>query len=88
MRQPRLTDAPVPVLAGARRSALALVLLLGLLLAAALAALPFAMTSTTPAGLAVYTAAALLVLDRLPIYHPHARFGLGNGITLARAAAV
>ena len=61
-------------------------LLLGLLLAAALAALPFAMPSTTPAGLAVYTAAALLVLDRLPIYHPHPRFGLGNGITLARAA--
>ena len=61
-------------------------LLLGLLLAAALAALPFAMPSTTPAGLAAYTAAALLVLDRLPIYHPHPRFGLGNGITLARAA--
>ena len=81
-----MTDAPVPVLSGARRGALAPVLLIGLLLAAALAALPFAMGSTTPLGLAVYATAAAVALDRLPIHHPHARFGLGNGVTLARAA--
>ncbi len=80
-----LAESPRPASAGMRR-VLALVLVLGGALAATLAALPFAMSATAAAGLALYAVAGLVVLDRLPVHHPHPRFGLGNGVTLARAA--
>ena len=61
-------------------------MILGAAVAAALVALPFSSTAAAPAGLLAYAAVAAVVLDRLPLHHPHPRFGLGNVITLLRAA--
>lgn len=64
----------------------------GALLAITALTLPLAFASLQlrpPAGCLALTAWAgvgALVLDRVPVAHPHARFGLANTITLARAA--
>ena len=50
-----------------------------------LAVLPFEGRAPRPAGLALFVLIAVVVIDRLPPHHPHARFGFGNGLTLVRA---
>ncbi len=70
---------------GALRGAAAGFALVAVAAAAALAALPFAGTLAPVAGLSALAAAGAFVFDRLPATHGHPRFGLGNGITLARA---
>ncbi|MFO1144615.1 MAG: CDP-alcohol phosphatidyltransferase family protein [Amaricoccus sp.] len=82
-----MTEAASPAqVIAARRSALPPILFLGAAVAAVLVALPFSSTATAPAGLLAYGAVAAVVFDRLPLHHPHPRFGLGNVITLLRAA--
>ena len=82
-----MTEAASPSqAAAARRAALPPIVILGAAVAAALVALPFSSTAAAPAGLLAYAAVAAVVLDRLPLHHPHPRFGLGNVITLLRAA--
>jgi phosphatidylglycerophosphate synthase len=75
-----------PVLAGPRRGAAAGSALVGLGLAAVLLALPFHRAVPVWAGLATFAATAAIVLDRVAIHHPFSRFGVGNTITLLRAA--
>ena len=63
---------------------------LGLVLTAAgtvavLVALPFDGRAAPAAGLLLLAAVGIVVLDRLAAFHPHARFGPGNAVTLARA---
>lgn len=74
-----------PTLAGARRGAAAGSALVGLGLLALLLALPFDGALPVWAGFLAFAATAAVALDRVALRHPHARFGLGNGITLARA---
>ena len=50
-----------------------------------LAALPFRGSLPPLVGMAVLALAGALVMARLGRFHPHARFGLANGITLLRA---
>jgi phosphatidylglycerophosphate synthase len=69
-----------------RRGALLAALATGAGLALALAALPLAPASRLLA-LALYALVAAVAVDRLVPFHPHAAFGLANGLTLARAAA-
>lgn len=59
--------------------------LVGVALVWALAALPFARPAACIAGFATYALVAVVVLARLPVDHPHRRFGAANAITLARA---
>ena len=54
-------------------------------MALALAALPFEGTLPAALGLALFALAGLLAIDRVAHYHPHDRFGPGNGVTLFRA---
>jgi phosphatidylglycerophosphate synthase len=68
---------------GAARAALAM----APVLAVVLVALPFEGRLAPAAGLAVFALVAFLVWDRIDANHPHARFGLANTVTLARAAA-
>lgn len=81
-----MTEAASPSPVAARRTALPPILVLGAAVVAALVALPFSSPAAAPVGLLAYGAVAAVVLDRLPLHHPHPRFGLGNGITLLRAA--
>jgi phosphatidylglycerophosphate synthase len=74
-----------PALAGPRRGAAAGLALVGFAAMAGVAALPFRGTLPAWACAAVLAATGAVVLERLAGYHPHPRFGLGNGITLARA---
>ena len=53
--------------------------------ALALAALPFEGSLPAAAGLGLFALIAALMIERLGRFHPHARFGLGNGISLLRA---
>lgn len=76
-----------PRLAGPRRRALAPVLAVGAGVAWALAELPFDDATPRMAGLGLYGVVGALVIDGVGGHHPHPRFGLGNGITLARAGA-
>jgi phosphatidylglycerophosphate synthase len=55
------------------------------LTAGALAALPFAGSLAPAAGLLALALTGAVVLDRLAAFHPHPRFGLGNGVTVVRA---
>ncbi len=61
------------------------VLAAGVGVAMTLAALPFASTLPPAIGLALYALAGALVIECAGRHHPHDRFGVGNGITLARA---
>ena len=82
-----MTDLPAGAapLAGARRGAAASVAAAGAGVALALAALPFEGTFPAALGLALFALAGMLVIDRVARYHPHGRFGPGNGVTLFRA---
>ena len=82
-----MTDlrAGVPILAGPRRPALVAIAAVGATVAWGLAVLPFESRAPRPAGLALFVLIAVVVIDRLPPHHPHARFGFGNGLTLVRA---
>jgi phosphatidylglycerophosphate synthase len=79
------TGAPFP---GPRRGAAAAIALVGLATAAGVHALPFRGPLPAWACAAAMAVVAAVVLDRLARYHPHPRFGLGNGITLVRAGGV
>ena len=50
-----------------------------LALAWALRAVPFSGAAPRLVGLTLFALIGAVILDRLPRYHPHARFGLGNG---------
>jgi phosphatidylglycerophosphate synthase len=56
--------------------------------AVALAVLPFQGAAAPLAGMALYALAGAIVLARLGRFHPHARFGLANAITVLRAGGV
>jgi phosphatidylglycerophosphate synthase len=73
-----------PLLAGPRRHALVPVAAVGAGVAWALAALPFGDPFARGVGLGIYCLLGVMVIDGLGGHHPHARFGLGNGITLLR----
>jgi phosphatidylglycerophosphate synthase len=57
-------------------------------LAALIGVLPFASPQAPALALGLFALVVLVVLDRLPAHHPHARFGAANSITLLRAAGV
>lgn len=78
--------AGAPLLTGPRRSAVPVLVLVGLGGACALAALPFEGAAPRPLALAIYAFVAAVVLYHLGRFHPHGRFGFGNAITLFRAA--
>jgi hypothetical protein len=73
-----------PLLAGPRRHALVPVAAVGAGVAWALAALPFGDPFARGVGVGIYCLLGVMVIDGLGGHHPHARFGLGNGITLLR----
>jgi len=58
----------------------------GLALATGLMAMPEAIGRGALVALALYAVVAAAACGRIGAYHPHARFGLANAITLVRAA--
>lgn len=57
-------------------------------LAALIGVLPFASPQAPALAFGLFALVCLLVFERLPTHHPHARFGAANSITLLRAAGV
>lgn len=82
-----MTDARIDFLDGhsLRRRTVLATAMVGLTLVAGLAVLPGAPASGAIVALALYAAVSIAVCQRIEPYHPHARFGVANAITLMRA---